>query len=53
MDIGLKRVLITCIDANAGSRKTILANGGVYESAVFEPKEQVNLERYWIDLSGR
>ena len=51
--IGLERVLITCIDTNVGSRKTILANGGVYESTVFEPKERVNLERYWIDLSRR
>lgn len=52
-EIGLERVLITCIDANIGSKKTIMANGGVYESTVFEPKGQVHLERYWIDLSQR
>ena len=49
--LGIKRALITCADNNVGSRKTILANGGVYESTVYEPDEKVNLERYWIDLS--
>lgn len=48
--IGLDKILITCIDENVGSRKTILKNGGVYESTVFEPNEKVNLERYWIQL---
>lgn len=48
--IGLEKVLVTCIDTNEGSRKTILKNGGVYESTVFEPDENVNLERYWITL---
>ena len=50
-ELGLDRVLITCADHNAGSRKTILANGGVYESTVYEPEEQLFLERYWITLS--
>ena len=50
--IGLKRVRIICRDINEGSRRTILKNGGVYESTVFEPEEGVYLERYWIDLSG-
>ena len=50
-ELGLDKVLITCIDHNVGSRKTILANGGIYESTVYEPDEKVNLERYWIDLS--
>ena len=49
-ELGIDNVLITCIDDNIGSRKTILANGGVYESTVYEPDERVNLERYWIDL---
>ena len=50
-ELGLDRVLITCISGNEGSRKTILKNGGVYESTVHEPEEDVDLERYWIDLS--
>ena len=48
--IGLKKVLISCIDTNEASRRTILANGGEYESTVFEPEERVNLQRYWIRL---
>lgn len=49
-EIGLDRVLITCIDGNVGSEKTILANGGVYESTVYEPNDNVNLKRFWITL---
>ena len=48
--LGLNRVLITCIRGNEGSRRTILNNGGTYESTVFEPREGVYLERYWIEL---
>lgn len=49
-DLGIHKVLISCIDDNVGSRRTILKNGGVYETTVYEPGEGVNLERYWIDL---
>ena len=49
--LGMKQVLITCVSGNEGSRRTILKNGGVYESTVHEPEEDVDLERYWIDLS--
>ncbi len=48
MDI--KKILITCKDSNEASRKTILANGGKYESSVFEPDRKIKLERYWITL---
>lgn len=48
--IGLDRVLISCLEENEASRRTILANGGVYESTVFEPEEKRNLQRYWITL---
>lgn len=50
-EIGLGRVLITCKTTNEGSRRTILSAGGVYESTVHEPDEDVDLERYWITLS--
>ena len=50
--LGLDRVLVTCAQGNEGSRKTILNNGGVYESTVYDPEENCDLERYWIDLSG-
>ena len=49
-ELGLEKVLITCIDGNIGSEKTILANGGVYESTVYEPDEQIYLKRFWITL---
>jgi predicted acetyltransferase len=49
-EIGLEKVLITCNDGNVGSEKTILANGGKYESTVFEPDEKVYLKRHWISL---
>ncbi len=49
-ELGLKRVLISCIKGNEGSKRTILNNGGVYESTVWEPDEQIWLERYWISL---
>ena len=49
-ELGLERVLITCIDGNLGSERTILANGGVYESTVREPNEGVDLKRFWITL---
>lgn len=50
-EINLEKVLLTCLDTNEGSRKTILRNGGIYESTVIEPEDKVNLERYWIVLN--
>ena len=42
--------MVSCVDTNVASRKTILANGGVYDGTVWEPEEQVNFERYWITV---
>lgn len=49
-EIGLDKILITCIDGNIGSEKTILNNGGIYESAVYESGENRSLKRFWINL---
>lgn len=49
-ELGLERVLISCNDGNIGSEKTILANGGVYESTVTELNTNRNLKRFWINL---
>lgn len=49
-ELGLSDVLITCFADNEGSRRTILHNGGVYESTVHEPELDRDLERYWIHL---
>ena len=49
-EIGLGKVLVTCLVGNEGSRRTILKNGGVYAGTVHEPDENVDLQRYWITL---
>lgn len=49
--LGIYDVLICCLADNEGSRKTILNNGGIYESKIFEPRSQSWIERYWIHLS--
>lgn len=50
-ELGLDKVLISCIKGNEGSRKTILNNGGEYESTVYDSEiEWTDLERYWIHL---
>ncbi len=48
--LGLDRVMVSCRDTNEGSRRTILNNGGVYESTAYEPDRKVSLQRYWIEL---
>ncbi len=47
---GLEKVLITCIQGNEGSKGTILANGGIYESTIYCEPDDVYLERYWIHI---
>lgn len=49
-EIGLDKLLITCIDGNIGSEKTIRNNGGVYESTVYESGKKCSLKRFWITL---
>ena len=48
--MGLERVMISCSVDNEGSRRTILANGGVFDSAVWDEEDGKMLERYWITL---
>ena len=42
--------MVACLTDNEGSRRTILRNGGVYDTTVHEPKENADLEQYWITL---
>lgn len=51
--IGITRVMISCKTNNEGSRRTILANGGVYENTVWDPNGKIELERYWIEPTER
>ena len=46
----LGRVMIACLTDNEASRRTILRGGGVYWRTVHEPKENIDLEQYWIAL---
>lgn len=46
---GLDRVLITCLEDNVGSARTIEALGGVLEGIVFDDVNYgANLRRYWV-----
>ena len=49
--LGIDHVLVCCVRGNEGSRKTILNNGGIYESTVYQKERDITLERYWINLS--
>lgn len=46
--LGLNKVLMTCDADNIGSEKSILRNGGVFESQVEEDGQPV--KRFWITL---
>ena len=48
--LGIPDVLVTCLADNEASRRTILKNGGEYESTVLEPRSACRIERYWIHL---
>ena len=50
--LGIDPVLITCLDDNERSRRTILKGGGVYEDTR-EREDGRRFERYWIRLTGR
>lgn len=48
-ELGLPRVMVTCDEDNIGSERTILNNGGEYQTTVTaEDRERV--KRYWIEL---
>lgn len=51
--INLKRVLISCVDYNIGSSRTIEKAGGELENIIFNPSKNVNKKRYWISLKKR
>ena len=48
---GLKEVLITCLEDNVGSAKTIESCGGIFENTVYDDMNyKANMKRYWISL---
>lgn len=51
--LGLRRVLVTCLESNTASQHVILANGGQFESRIQTPDSAGVLRprlRYWIAL---
>ena len=51
-ELGLERVMVSCLVGNEASRRTILACGGTFDEKVYEHIEGVWLEKYWISLSN-
>ena len=45
--MGIPRLLLVCVETNAASEKTILANGGVFESYI--EVDGCRMKRYWIE----
>jgi predicted acetyltransferase len=50
--VGLARVLVTCDETNAASRRVIEANGGVLDDVVVLQGRPARTLRYWIDVGG-
>lgn len=48
---GLDKVLITCATHNEGSRKSILALGGIFEKNTIDEADNETMELYWIDVN--
>ena len=48
-DMGMNKVLITCNKDNIASEKTIIKNGGVFESEEIEDNGNI-VSRFWIEL---
>lgn len=48
---GMEKVLITCLEDNIGSAKTIESCGGIFEQIVYDDiNYKANMKRYWILL---
>jgi len=46
---GIVRVLVTCNEENAHSRKVIEKNGGILENVVLEESTGKNILRFWVE----
>lgn len=47
-ELGIGKLLVTCDEGNIASEKTIIANGGVYESTIDVDGDK--MKRYWITV---
>lgn len=48
-ELGLKKVLIVCNKGNIGSERTIIKNGGKFDSEYIEENGNI-VRRFWIEL---
>lgn len=50
-ELDIEKALVTCDEDNIGSKRTIIKNGGVFESTGIGPHGETIL-RYWIDTKN-
>lgn len=49
---GLQKVLVTCLEENIASARTIESCGGIFEKTIYDDQNYMaNLKRYWITCS--
>lgn len=48
-ELGIRRVLVSCLATNAASRRVIEKNGGVLENQVHDPETDADMLRFWIE----
>jgi predicted acetyltransferase len=48
-EMGLSKALVTCDEDNIGSERTIINNGGIFDSSEIEGESNI-VKRYWIYL---
>ena len=51
-ELGISRALVVCDNGNLGSERTIIRNGGVFESEFIEDDGNI-VKRFWIELQMR
>jgi len=49
-ELGIEKALVTCDENNVGSKKIIVANGGIFENSVEMSQGRPRKLRYWIIL---
>jgi predicted acetyltransferase len=50
LELGLKKVLVTCNKENIASAKTIEKCGGIFEKEIIDGENGLTILHYWIDL---
>lgn len=50
-EIGLDKVMISCIETNEASDRTIRALGGIFDRKELDKDKNINLNIYWINVN--